>query len=86
MRKMSTGNVNRRALEQWREIARLCRILKCSPPEQLLELAEKAKFSQHNLTAEERKEFRLFIDQAEAALAKKPFLLRSLIRLIWAVG
>ena len=86
LRMMSTGNVNRRALEQWREIVRLCRILKCSPPEQLLELAEKAKFSQHNLTAEERKEFRLFIDQAEAALAKKPFLLRTLIRLIWAVG
>ncbi len=86
LRKMSTGNVNRRALEQWREIARLCRILKCSPPEGLLELAEKAKFSQHNLTAEERKEFRLFIDEAEAALAKKPLLLRMMIRLIWAVG
>lgn len=86
LRKMSTGSVNRRALEQWREIVRLCRILKWAPPKPLLELAEKAKFSQHNLTAEERKKFRLFIDKAEAALAQKPFLLRSLIRLIWAVG
>ena len=86
LRKMSTGNVNRRALEQWREIVRLCRILKWAPPKPLLELAEKAKFSQHTLTAEERKKFRLFIDKAETALAQKPFLLRSLIRLIWAVG
>jgi hypothetical protein len=86
LRKMSTGNVNRRVLEQWREIVRLCRILKCSPPEQLLELAEKAKFSQHTLTVEERREFRMFLDKAGDALAKKPFLQRTLIRLIWAVG
>lgn len=86
LREMSTGNVNRRALEQWREIMRLCRILKWSPPEQLLELAEKAKFSQHTLTTEERREFRLFLDHAGNELAKKPFLLRTLIRLIWAVG
>lgn len=85
-RKMFTGNVNQRALEQWREIMRLCRILKWSPPEQLLELAEKAKFSQHTLTVEERREFRLFLDKAGSALAQKPFLQRTLIRLIWAVG
>ena len=86
LRKMSTGNINRRVLEQWREIVRLCRILKCSPPEQLLELAEKAKFSQHTLTVEERREFRLFLDKASSALAQKPLLLRMMIRLIWAVG
>lgn len=86
LRKMSAGNVNRRVLEQWREILLLCRILKCSPPEQLLELAEKAKFSQHTLTVEEQREFRVFLEKASDALAKKPFLLRSLIRLIWAVG
>lgn len=86
LRKMSAGNVNRRVLEQWREILRLCRILKCSPPEQLLELAEKAKFSQHMLADEEQREFRVFLEKASDALSKKPFLLRSLIRLIWAVG
>lgn len=84
--RMSTGDINRRALEQWREIVRLCRILKWTQPEPLLELAEKARFSQHVLTAEERMEFSAFLEKAEDALAKKPFPLRVLIRLIWAVG
>ena len=85
-KKMSTGDINRQVLERWREILRLCRILKWTPPEPLLELAEKARFSQHVLTAEERMEFRLFLDKAGSALAQKPFLLRILIRLIWAVA
>lgn len=85
-RRMFSGSVNRRVLEQWREVMRMCRILKRKPPKPLLELAEKAKFSQHTLTAEERMAFGSFLEEARDALAKKPFLLRWAIRLIWAVA
>ena len=84
--RMTAGDSNRQVLERWREVMRMCKILRWTPPKHLLELAEKAKFSQHILTAEERRQFSVFLEKARIALAEKPFVLRWAIRLIWAVA
>ena len=54
-------------------------------PRELEELAEKAKFSQHTLTEGELAQFDTWLEQAQQALSKKPWLLRLALRLIWAV-
>lgn len=82
---MHTGPSNQRALARWQEVIRMCRILKKKPPERLLILAEKAKFSQYNLTAGERMEFDKYLNTCKAELAEKPVLKKTLLRLIWAV-
>ncbi len=84
-KKMRTGPSNQRALARWREVLRYARLLKKKPPEELLQLAEKAKFSQHSLTASERMIFDQYLDICKTELAKKPLIIKSLIRLIWAV-
>lgn len=47
------GGINQQALQRWREAERLARLLKETPAEELIDLAQKAKYSQHELTAEE---------------------------------
>ena len=84
-KKTLTGTSNARALALWREILRRSRVLKKPLPAELLELAEKAKFSQHTLTVQERMVLTAHIDNLNAELAKKPVLLRLLIRLIFAI-
>ena len=84
-KKALSGASNARALALWREILRRSRVLKQEPPEELLELAEKAKFSQHTLTAQERMALTAHLDSLNTELAKKPVLWRLLIRLIFAV-
>lgn len=84
-KKMRTGPSNLRALAQWREVLRYTRLLREKPPEELLHLAEKAKFSQHNLTASERMAFDGYLDICKTELAKKPLIWGFLIRLIFAI-
>lgn len=84
-RKTLTGASNARALALWREILRRSKLLKQEPPAELLELAEKAKFSQHTLTVQERMALTAYLDSLNAELAKKPILMRLFIRLFFAV-
>lgn len=84
-KRMRTGPVNTRALAKWQEVLRLHRILKTHPPEELRQLAEKAKFSQHTLTAEERRQFDRHLTLLGGELQKRSFPRRMLIRLVWAV-
>jgi hypothetical protein len=49
------------------------------------QLAEKAKFSQHMLTEAELKEFDLHMAALAATLQEKPWLLRWLLRLVFAI-
>lgn len=56
-RQYRRGTSNRQALRRWREVERLSRLLKESPPVELQELALKAKFSQYTLSAEELSRF-----------------------------
>lgn len=48
-----TGHPNRRCLYLWRQLAQVSRITGQLPEEPLIVLAEKARFSQHIMTAEE---------------------------------
>lgn len=84
-KKMRTGPSNQRALAQWREVLRYARLLKKKVPEELLHLAEKAKFSQHSLTASERMAFTQYLDTCKAELAKKPLIWRFWVRLVFAI-
>jgi hypothetical protein len=82
-RRMHTGKANKQALARWQEVRRFCRILKEEEPEDLEWLAEKAKFSQHRLTAEEQEEFDLWLAEARQRLREKKG--RLFYRLFWAV-
>ena len=82
---MRTGPNNRRAIWRWRYVLRMAKLTGEKPPEVLLELAEKAIFSQHTLTVSELMEFDVWMEQARQALCEKPWIKRTVIRLIWAV-
>lgn len=84
-RRMRSGQRNKRALCMWQEVKRMARITGRTAPAELRELAEKAKFSQHTLTAAELQEFALWLEQARNDLQEKPWIARLAIRLIWAV-
>ena len=82
-RRMHTGKANKQALARWQEVRRFCRILKEETPEDLERLAEKAKFSQHRLTEEERGAFDQWLAEARQRLREKKG--RLFYRLFWAV-
>lgn len=79
-----SGSSNARALARWRETARLCRLLKQKPPEELRTLAEKAKFSQHAITAEELAHFTAAQQELVRQLRSNPWYRRLVYRLIFA--
>lgn len=84
-RRMRSGQHNKRALYLWQEVKRMARTTGKTPPEQLKELAEKAKFSQHTLTEKELQELEAWLEQAGKCLQEKPWIVRLVLRLIWAV-
>ncbi len=83
-RRQQRGSANEQALARWQEALRLSRLLKESPGEELMELAQKAKFSQHELTPEELHRFDSFNRSCLAALRKKPWYLRLIHQYIYA--
>ncbi|MBQ6890479.1 MAG: transglutaminase domain-containing protein [Oscillospiraceae bacterium] len=76
---------NRRALAYWRRLEKLCQKLGQTPPENLLELAQKAKFSNHTLSREEFIQLRSFCASREVKLRQKPWYKQLLYRLVWAL-
>lgn len=84
-RNMHTGHPNKRAIARWRETCRMAALLKVDPPDKLEQLAEKAKFSQHTLTADELMEFDSWIEKACQSIDRRHWSIRFLIKLIWAV-
>lgn len=74
--KRSHGSVNQRALVLWQESARLSALLKKEPPEEVLELAEKARFSQYTLEEPELENFINYNSQCLEVLQKKPWYFR----------
>lgn len=79
------GSANRQALHRWRTAERLSRLLGREPEEELLALAQKAKFSRHELTQEELARFDDFCRNACRQLGKKPWYLQWIYRYIYAV-
>lgn len=84
-KRFTRGTVKQQALAQWKYARRMARLTKQKPPEQLQSLAEKAVFSQHELTNEELAQFRPWIRNAHRTLLKKPLPLRLLLKLILAI-
>lgn len=83
-RRQRSGTPNDRALARWQEAELLAKLLKQSPPEELEQLAQKAKFSQHTLTAEELTRFDGYLRTARAELRQKPWYLRLVHQYIFA--
>ena len=78
------GHANRRGLRLWKQLVRACRLLKQSPGENCLLLAQKARFSQHTLTEEELQMLLSALSQAHGKL-KKRLLLQPICTLILAL-
>lgn len=84
-RRRSYGSTNEQALERWHQACRLAGVLKLRVPGELDELAQKARFSQHALTAEELERFDVWQDRARARLRKMPLLRRLYAGLVLAL-
>lgn len=79
------ADTNRKALEDWREVTRLSRLLRQTVPEELEELAEKAKFSQHTLTQTECDAFCQQITALQGVLRSKNPFWRFILKLVFAI-
>jgi hypothetical protein len=73
------GENNARALERYRQCRLFARFYKMELPENLVQLAGKARFSQHQLTEEELAQFDDFMQKARFAAKAGP-LHRKLLR------
>jgi len=78
IRKLKKGEANQRALQHWQYLCRLWRYTGQEPPEEIQQLAEKAKFSQFTLTREELKAFEDREKEARQTLRK-----RSIFKRFW---
>lgn len=84
-RSQRRGPPNAQALARWRETELLAKLLKESPPQKLEVLAQKAKFSQHTLSAEELALFEGYLRTAKKRLRQMPWYLRLAHRYVFAV-
>ena len=80
------GKPNERALNRYRQLEILSRAAKLPMPEELDQLTQKAKYSQHSLTREELRTFDAFRGECMTQLRKKSLLHRLALRLALAVG
>ena len=67
------GHPNKRAMGYWRWLVQLARQEGTSVEEELICLAEKARFSQHTLTEEELQQLQIALEQRIARLKQYPF-------------
>ena len=83
-KKASSGSPNRRALARWQELALLYRRLGRTPPKNLEELAQKARFSQHELTAGELQALDAGLETVRTLCGEKPWYKRLVDRWFYA--
>lgn len=84
-RRQSAGSPNVRALRRWREAERLWKCLRSPVPQELLELAQRAKFSQHTLTDQELSRMDALLTAARVRLMKAPWYARLIHQYIFAL-
>lgn len=70
---LTRGTTNQRAVKLWRRVARLSRLLKKRPKRELLELAQKAKFSNHLLSDRELQALEEAREDCIRQLKEKPW-------------
>lgn len=66
------GNLNRQVLTLWREAVLCGKALGQKPPENLFQLAQKAKFSQHAITPQERAQAAAYLEAMRKQLKDAP--------------
>ena len=79
------GEPNRRALRLWKQLAFACRMARVAAPEDCLQLAQKARFSQHTLSKEELVILQQALKKAHRTLRKRNLLLQPIYTLILAI-
>ena len=84
-RKWYRGTPNEMALERRRQLDRMARRAGLNLPDELEELALKAKFSQHILTREELYRFERFRKQIQDTVSTQPWYRRLYLFLIHAI-
>ena len=83
--RLTKGNTNQQAVQLWRELARISRLLKCRPAQQWYSLAQKAKFSHHVLTVQELETLTDALEDYRKQLKRKPWYLQIIYTIILAV-
>ena len=84
-RKLRKGSTNRQMIARWKQAQRMAKYLKKTPAHRLLELAEKAKFSQHAITEQELAECDRYLHSSHAELRKKPWYCQLVYTVVFAV-
>lgn len=84
LRKLYRGKTNAQALARYREVARLSKLCRRPVAKELTELAQKAAYSQHKLTAGELSALDRHLQECVTFLKTKNLFHRILHRLLWA--
>lgn len=84
-RRLKKASPNRRALLLWQHVQWHCRLRKLQPPQELLSLAQKARFSPYTLTAEELGQLSLWLDSSTEAIRSEPLYIRLAATLLLAL-
>ena len=79
------GKPNESTMTRWRQTRSLAKLLKQPYPEELDNLAQKAKFSQHKIQPEELCQFEDYRQSLVAMVAEKPWHHRMICKLIFAI-
>ena len=85
-KRQRSGRTNVRALECWQEAEQMARLLGQQPDEELLALAQEAKYSLHTLTPEQLRQFEEYLRGARRQLKKHPAwkqLYYTLVLALW---
>lgn len=82
--RQTRGAVNSQALARWQEAVFLSRLLKQTPEGALLELAQKAKFSRHDLGPRELECFDAYLRFCRQQLSLKPWHIRLIHKYLYA--
>lgn len=84
-RRLSRGTVNGQAVQLWREVARLAKWCKRRPKPELYAMAQKARFSHHELTEEELAQLRAALEDNRKALKAKGWYWQPVYTLILVI-
>lgn len=84
-KKLLAATNNEKALLYWQAVTRYAKLLKEPPDPMLLDLAQRAKFSQHTLTEAELELFRQHLTQSAGKLKQKNLFYRFCCRYIWVL-
>ena len=84
--RLHKGSSNTQAMTRWRHSKWLARLRREKAPQALLDLANKAKFSQYDITHRELRQFDMYRAETIEVLRRRNFLLRFVYRIILAIS